>query len=380
MTGYRPTCRQPRVTTRSGCSRGQRSRAFSALGIHAAVIRVPPGGVLDARSRAATISCSQPVRTSPRNLRVPLGASSRSPRRARAPARELSVAPAASSPTAPKQSRAARASSTPRASTHGRRRPSSPGGSRRRGPAVAPGRVEVVVHALRRTRASRRRDSAATPSLAAPRQRPRGRPPPAGCSRRPDGPERPRRRRESSPSPRSAPGSATEGPAAGTRADRRSCSKSSTATARCRATSTSSRPRSPRPSRGASSGAANRLPSADRLGALVLVVREDEVLTPAVEVEALPEEGERHDDALGVPAGPAGAPRGRPRGLARLRLLPEGEVERRPLLLVHLDSRTRAQRVEALVGQQPVVRDGRDREIDAVARLIRDARARLARR
>ena len=58
--------------------------------------------------------------------------------------------------------------------------------------------------------------------------------------------------------------------------------------------------------------AGERLAVGDRLGPLVLVVREGQVLSPAVQVEALAQQVERHDDALGVPAGPAGAPRRRP--------------------------------------------------------------------
>ena len=47
----------------------------------------------------------------------------------------------------------------------------------------------------------------------------------------------------------------------------------------------------------------------DRLGALVLVVREAQVLAAAVQIEALAEQVEAHHDALAVPPGPAVAPR-----------------------------------------------------------------------
>ena len=47
----------------------------------------------------------------------------------------------------------------------------------------------------------------------------------------------------------------------------------------------------------------------DRLRPLVLVVRELQVLPAAVQVEALTEQVERHDDALGVPSRPASSPR-----------------------------------------------------------------------
>ena len=46
----------------------------------------------------------------------------------------------------------------------------------------------------------------------------------------------------------------------------------------------------------------------DRLGPLVLVVGEAEVLATAVEVEALAQEVERHHNTLGVPPRTAVAP------------------------------------------------------------------------
>ena len=75
------------------------------------------------------------------------------------------------------------------------------------------------------------------------------------------------------------------------------------------------------------------------LRALVLVVREHEVVAAAVEVEALAEESERHRRALDVPAGPPRTPRRVPRRLAGLRRLPEREVDRVALCLVDLDAR-----------------------------------------
>jgi hypothetical protein len=47
----------------------------------------------------------------------------------------------------------------------------------------------------------------------------------------------------------------------------------------------------------------------DHLGAFVLVVRKDQVQSPAVQVESLPEERERHHDAFGVPARTSGPER-----------------------------------------------------------------------
>jgi hypothetical protein len=68
-----------------------------------------------------------------------------------------------------------------------------------------------------------------------------------------------------------------------------------------------------------------------RLGALVLVVREGQVLPAAVQVEALAQQVEAHHHALGVPAGPPVTPGRRPRRLAGLGQLPQHEVGRVPL-------------------------------------------------
>src|SRR5690606_9329182 len=61
---------------------------------------------------------------------------------------------------------------------------------------------------------------------------------------------------------------------------------------------------------------------------LVLVVREDQVDAAAVDVERRPQILGGHRRALQVPAGAAGAPRGRPGGLAGLLALPQREVAR----------------------------------------------------
>ena len=69
----------------------------------------------------------------------------------------------------------------------------------------------------------------------------------------------------------------------------------------------------------------------DGLGPLVLVVGEGQVDAAAVQVEALAQQVERHDDAFGVPPRPARAPWRLPPRLARLGRLPEHEVDGRPL-------------------------------------------------
>ena len=111
----------------------------------------------------------------------------------------------------------------------------------------------------------------------------------------------------------------------------------------------------------------------DRLGALVLVVREGEVDPTAVQIEPVAQKIERHHGALDVPPGPARTPRRVPRRLTGLGLLPQGEVERVPLVLVDFDPSAGPQRLERLPGQQPVIGDGFDREVDAVTGLVGDA-------
>ena len=69
------------------------------------------------------------------------------------------------------------------------------------------------------------------------------------------------------------------------------------------------------------------------LGDFVLMVREDQVQPATVDIEVLAEDRPAHRRALDVPARPARAPRALPRRLARLGLLPEREVGRRPLPL-----------------------------------------------
>ena len=81
------------------------------------------------------------------------------------------------------------------------------------------------------------------------------------------------------------------------------------------------------------------------LGDLVLVVREDEVLSAAVDVNALAEVLQRHGGALYVPAGPAFAPGAVPRRLAGLRALPQGEVGSGLLVFAGIDTRAREERV-----------------------------------
>ena len=68
------------------------------------------------------------------------------------------------------------------------------------------------------------------------------------------------------------------------------------------------------------------VPGGRRLGALVLVVREDQVDAATVDIESGPEVMGGHRRALEVPARPARTPGGPPGRLAGLRALPQDEV------------------------------------------------------
>src|SRR5262249_47765878 len=113
----------------------------------------------------------------------------------------------------------------------------------------------------------------------------------------------------------------------------------------------------------------HRVPAACRLRLrrLVLVVREDEVHAPAVEIEGLAQPLPRHGRALDVPSRPPGTPRGLPVRLARLGALPEGEVERALLVLARLDPRAAPEVVDLPPGDAPVLRVAGDVEVDVAA-------------
>ncbi|MNZ84549.1 hypothetical protein D3C78_1033110 [compost metagenome] len=76
------------------------------------------------------------------------------------------------------------------------------------------------------------------------------------------------------------------------------------------------------------------------LGNLVLVVREHQVRAAAMNVEGFTQAAGGHHRALDVPTGTTCSPRRFPARLARLGALPEDEVQRIFLGLVHFDART----------------------------------------
>ena len=102
------------------------------------------------------------------------------------------------------------------------------------------------------------------------------------------------------------------------------------------------------------------------LGDLVLVMGEGQVDPPRVDVEALPEVGDRHGRALDVPPGVALAPGAvEADDPPRAGRLPEDEVG--GVALVVVDGRepvARPELVERVAGQPPVVRERRDVVVD----------------
>src|SRR6185436_11213051 len=117
--------------------------------------------------------------------------------------------------------------------------------------------------------------------------------------------------------------------------------------------------------------ASERLPRRGlRLRDLVLVVREDEILPAAVEIERLAQVLHRHGRALDVPAGTPRSPGARPRRFARLGSLPEREVERIPLRLAHLDPDAGAKVVHLAPRERPVRRIAPHVEVDVPARRV----------
>ena len=108
------------------------------------------------------------------------------------------------------------------------------------------------------------------------------------------------------------------------------------------------------------------MPERLRLRDLVLVVREDEIQTAAVDLERRPEDLLGHRRALDVPARAAAPPRRVPPRVLGLRLvrLPEREVarvvlERVRLLLLDL--------IRTLAGEPPVRGEAGDAVVDVAA-------------
>src|ERR671933_546947 len=104
---------------------------------------------------------------------------------------------------------------------------------------------------------------------------------------------------------------------------------------------------------------------------LVLVVRKDKVVAAAVDIDLWPKLFEVHGRALDMPARPAGRPGRRPRGLARFRSFPKGEVQRVLFALVRCDARPHPHVVDLTAGELTVSFKGSYPEINVASSLVR---------
>ena len=102
---------------------------------------------------------------------------------------------------------------------------------------------------------------------------------------------------------------------------------------------------------------------AGSLSDFILMVREKQILAAAVNIEGVAQIGGAHGGAFDVPAGPAHAPRAFPRRFTGLLGLPQGEVQRILLQLVHTDPCAAFQIFQILAAQTAIGREGADAEI-----------------
>ena len=109
-----------------------------------------------------------------------------------------------------------------------------------------------------------------------------------------------------------------------------------------------------------------------RLCDFVLMVREDQILSAAVEVDGLAEKGEIHRGALDVPAGSALAPRRIPVGFAFFGGLPESEIGAVALDVAGIDALTGAsdEVFQRQVRELAVGGEGLGAEIHVALRLV----------
>ena len=100
------------------------------------------------------------------------------------------------------------------------------------------------------------------------------------------------------------------------------------------------------------------------------MVREDQILPAAVNIDRLPQIATRHGGALDVPARAPLPPRGFPARLAGLGSLPEGEIHRILFQLPNIDARTGLQLLKRLVGELAVLLKFGRAEVDIPLYLI----------
>ena len=100
------------------------------------------------------------------------------------------------------------------------------------------------------------------------------------------------------------------------------------------------------------------------LGNFVFVMRENQILTAAVNVNRFAEVASDHGGAFNVPAGSSLAPRGLPIRLAGLRILPESKVHRLFFQLPDIDSGSRFEILKRLMRKLAVFMEFFRAEID----------------
>ena len=91
------------------------------------------------------------------------------------------------------------------------------------------------------------------------------------------------------------------------------------------------------------------------LGDLILMMREDQVLSAAVNIDLFAQIFHRHGGAFDMPAGPALSPGAFPGRFARFGGFPEGEVHGMFFLFADLDSGSGHHHIQGAVGKLAVV-------------------------
>jgi hypothetical protein len=99
-------------------------------------------------------------------------------------------------------------------------------------------------------------------------------------------------------------------------------------------------------------------------------MREDQIASTGVDVEALPEIPFGHRRALDVPAWPAGTPRALPSRFPGFRRFPHCEIECIPLPSTSLDSVALPQIIEIVTRKLPIRRKRPDGEVDIAVGLV----------
>ena len=109
------------------------------------------------------------------------------------------------------------------------------------------------------------------------------------------------------------------------------------------------------------------------LGDLVLVMREHQIGTTAVNIKAVPQVFAAHSRTFDMPAGATHTPRAFPRRFTRLGGLPQGEIHRIFLLITDLHTRTCQHIIQITAGELAVIGEFLHRKINIAVYLISEA-------